>query len=258
MSHTNSTTNYNLPQFVGSDKPAWLGDINPAMSAIDTAIKNASDSATTADGKATTAQGAVDTLDATVGTLSSTIETQGTQINTNTGSINNINSNITSLQSEITALFNKLNLSEYSDGNVSATGITNNGLKLAQNTEGSLFKVYGVLLGTQVTVPRTTIPGSTNLTNKYGVATGMYLNFAPDEAYQIDNAGYLTYQNLNTSAITGTFGYVHITVGTDGQIYIWASSSTQSSQTPANVRLSIWFPSSLYFNTNFGDNGDNN
>ena len=39
MSSTNHTTNYNLPQFVGSDKPAWLGDVNPAMSAIDTQMK---------------------------------------------------------------------------------------------------------------------------------------------------------------------------------------------------------------------------
>ena len=38
MSHTNTTPNYNLPQFVGSDKPAWLTDVNNAMSAIDTAI----------------------------------------------------------------------------------------------------------------------------------------------------------------------------------------------------------------------------
>lgn len=39
MSSTNHTANYNLPQFVGTDKPAWLGDINPAMSAIDTQMK---------------------------------------------------------------------------------------------------------------------------------------------------------------------------------------------------------------------------
>lgn len=43
MSSTNHTTNYNLPQFVGTDKPAWLGDINPAMSAIDTQMKNNAD-----------------------------------------------------------------------------------------------------------------------------------------------------------------------------------------------------------------------
>lgn len=48
MSHTNSTTNYSFPQFVTTDKPAWLTDINGAFSAADTAIKNASDAAGTA------------------------------------------------------------------------------------------------------------------------------------------------------------------------------------------------------------------
>lgn len=38
MSHTNSTTHYNLPQFVGTDTPGWLTDVNAAMSGIDTAI----------------------------------------------------------------------------------------------------------------------------------------------------------------------------------------------------------------------------
>lgn len=35
MGHTNSTANLALPQFVGSDKPTWLGDINGAFSDID-------------------------------------------------------------------------------------------------------------------------------------------------------------------------------------------------------------------------------
>ena len=38
MAHTNSTPNYHLPQFLGTDKPAWLTDVNNAMSDIDTAI----------------------------------------------------------------------------------------------------------------------------------------------------------------------------------------------------------------------------
>lgn len=55
MSHTNSTTNYNLPQFITTDKPFWLTDVNHAYSAIDTAIKNAQDKADTAANDATTA-----------------------------------------------------------------------------------------------------------------------------------------------------------------------------------------------------------
>lgn len=52
MSSTNKTSHYNLPQFIGSDIPTWLGDFNSAMSAIDSGINAA---ATSASGAATTA-----------------------------------------------------------------------------------------------------------------------------------------------------------------------------------------------------------
>lgn len=55
MSHTNSTTNYSLPQFVTTDKPAWLTDVNNAYTAIDTGIHNAQTKADTADNNATQA-----------------------------------------------------------------------------------------------------------------------------------------------------------------------------------------------------------
>ena len=55
MGHTNSTTYYNLPQFVTSDKPAWLTDINGAFSAIDSAVHTAQGDATTAGNNATQA-----------------------------------------------------------------------------------------------------------------------------------------------------------------------------------------------------------
>ena len=55
MGHTNSTTNYHLPQFVTTDKPAWLTDINGAFYDTDTAIKAVSDVASSAQSNATSA-----------------------------------------------------------------------------------------------------------------------------------------------------------------------------------------------------------
>ena len=52
MSSTNKTEHYNLPQFIGSDIPTWLGDFNSAMTAIDSGINAA---ATSASQAATTA-----------------------------------------------------------------------------------------------------------------------------------------------------------------------------------------------------------
>ncbi len=57
MAHTNQTEHYNLPQFVGSDIPSWLVDVNQAYAAIDSAIyaaKNAADVASNTAGSANT------------------------------------------------------------------------------------------------------------------------------------------------------------------------------------------------------------
>ena len=43
MTATNKTTNYELSQFVGTDRPMWLGDYNSDMSKIDTQLKQNAD-----------------------------------------------------------------------------------------------------------------------------------------------------------------------------------------------------------------------
>ncbi len=43
MTATNKTTNYELSQFVGSDRPAWLGDYNSDMLKIDKQLKRNAD-----------------------------------------------------------------------------------------------------------------------------------------------------------------------------------------------------------------------
>lgn len=52
MSHTNSTTNYGLPQFLSSDKPAWMADINVAFDDIDSQMKANADAAAAAQSTA--------------------------------------------------------------------------------------------------------------------------------------------------------------------------------------------------------------
>lgn len=89
MGHTNQTANYNLPQFVGTDKPSWLGDINDAFAAIDTAIAAAASEASTADGKADTLTTIVSGHTTQIGTLQNTVTTQGNTLNTVTSLIGN-------------------------------------------------------------------------------------------------------------------------------------------------------------------------
>lgn len=43
MTATNHTRNYNLSQFVGTDRPTWLGDYNSDMTKIDARLKRNAD-----------------------------------------------------------------------------------------------------------------------------------------------------------------------------------------------------------------------
>ena len=92
MSATNATSNYNLPLFIGSDKPAWLTDWNGAMNAIDAAIAGVN----TAQGGTATDLAAlsltVSGISDTVSGHTTAITSLTTSVNTNTGAINTINS----------------------------------------------------------------------------------------------------------------------------------------------------------------------
>ena len=73
MSYTNQTQHYGLPQYVGTDVPAYLTDYNGAMATIDQGMNAAK---TQADAAATAAGQAANDVTA----LNSTVNTQATQI----------------------------------------------------------------------------------------------------------------------------------------------------------------------------------
>lgn len=60
MGATNKTPNLELPQFIGTDKPSWLGDFNGAMTAIDTGYGKQSGDISAAASAAQTAKTTAD------------------------------------------------------------------------------------------------------------------------------------------------------------------------------------------------------
>lgn len=79
MSSTNKTTYYNLSQYVGTDKPTYLGDYNSDMAAIDTAIHEAADDASIAVSTANTANATASTASSNA---TSALSTANTALNT--------------------------------------------------------------------------------------------------------------------------------------------------------------------------------
>lgn len=118
MSSTNKTTNYQLSQYIGTDKPTYLGDYNTDMGKIDTAIKSASDAASTASSAAGSAQSVaseakelaesansdIEGINETLSSHDSRINTAQTAANTAQSTASSANQKATNNANEITGL----------------------------------------------------------------------------------------------------------------------------------------------------------
>lgn len=305
MASTNHTTNYSLSQFVGSDKPAWLGDYNQDMSKIDTAMKaNADANATTAttvaghttaisgltsdvasvqsdvsslgtrmtavetknteqdtaissaQSTATTANGKADTNATNIGLLDSRVSADETTISSNTSAIAENTSDISALSDKIDAVVAKFSFTDIKTQPVSEIWTNmgyvspNNTITLAQNSDGSLFKVYGILgglnnTGSTKTLAKTAVAG---LSGVYGIKTSLQLNTAPNEAYVVAPMQRINGDPNNVSGIWDS----SFAVGTDGYIYLHANTENSISLTN-NQQVAMWYTPCLYINSNFGD-----
>lgn len=218
MSHTNSTTNYNLPQFVGTDKPTWLNDVNGAMSAIDTQMKANADSATSAGTSATTANTSIGTLANLNTTEKTNLVGAVNEINTGLGTVSGVASNAsaqattanTNANTALTGLTNLLNFT-YQNLTPTATNYTLDSasfITCAKNANGTLAKIYGrIRLGasdnsTDITIPDTGLRPDSDIT-----VTGCALNLGKKgtghlmflQDYTIHQDGTVTLSSANNA-----------------------------------------------------------
>lgn len=241
MSSTNKTTNYELSQFLGTDKPAWLTDYNTDMGKIDTGIHTAQTTATGADGKATANTTAIGTLSNLTTTDKSSVVAAVNEVNTSAGSAQNTANTAVNLANgadgKVTALVNKFDLSTHLDYTNSTMSITNatfladSHLYVARNTDGSLFKVYGrigcTLTGGSLTKPKVTLPN-----------TGITV----DSAYDIICAGFAYQANsVNDGVVPVTLTIKNNSIEIEFQ-----------GRTNGQTQVMQLSPC-LYFNSNFGD-----
>ena len=241
MSSTNKTTNYELSQFVGSDKPAWLADYNNDMSKIDAGMKDNADAASVADGKAVTNAtnignlanlntsaktdivSAVNEVYTTAGTADGTAQAAATAAN--------------GAKTEADALTRYLAITQTAKISPSVSGGTIgniNDLYYALNADGTLGKIYGRF--------RFTV-------NSTGTIT-VTLPIAPlTTESQFTIAGACWYAEFNSSASTPweILNARDMTVNTNGNCTITFSNF------PVGSTVTMWLPPCLYFFTDFGD-----
>lgn len=232
MASTNHTTNYNLSQFIGADKPAWLSDYNGDMGKIDAGIAAAASTATGADGKA-------DANTTKIGTLANLTTTDKTSC---VAAINEVDANADTAQGTANAagnianqakttadgLVTYLNINTFGTGTITSSDgatITAGTVRYGVNSDGSLGKVYGAVVYTPVSAPTLTITTGLRPSSQFTILDGAIIQDGNDkELYTKD-----------------------ITVGTDGKISISLQAYFN------NRRIKVIFQPYLIFAKDFGD-----
>ena len=215
MASTNKTANYELSQYIGTDKPTYLGDYNGDMYKIDAAIKTNADNITSAAGDASSAVSTANTAN-------------GTANAAYTKSVEN---------SQKIANFNLTNFDTITTFNKSASGSFRAGSQIntALNGDGSLAKIYGQI----------TLEGVTN-----GTANPGTISFASDlrpESSITISSGAIGVVSTSQGTVQTVYSK-EFTIGTDGTI-----SLTYDNSNVSNAIVRFIFINSLIFVKDFGD-----
>lgn len=250
MSATNHTTNYELPIFIGTDKPAWLVDWNGAMNAIDTAIKQAETKADSAGTDIGSIQGDIVTINGALTTLNGAVSQLRLDTNANTGSINTIteligNGTPTTTDKTIIGAINEIN-SEVYDFNLSQKTValtsthgtfTVEDISALLNSAGSVGKVYGnIKLSVTSDIPADS-----------AIATIEITGLDTQEAYDIK--GYQMGFYRSTSDYASDLVYLHFNVG--NTVEIRRPNTVTYSATTQTIWVNL--PPCLLFLKDLGD-----
>ena len=244
MSHTNSTPNYNLPQFVGTDKPTWLNDVNGAFSGIDTQMKANADSATTANTTASTAQNAIGTLSNLNTTAKTDLVNALNEVNTNLGTTSGVASSAsataTQANNKATALESTFNINNFENFDInnitkSNCNIAYGNIHTASNADGTLGKIYGFL--GSVTSTSSTTDGYISFMTPFRPTEDIVIN---DSVLMIQHS----YQGASNSESIARTG---MTIKTTGEVRIAVLAYYY------NRNYNYYLPPCLYFMKDFGD-----
>lgn len=250
MSSTNKTSNYDLSQFVGTDKPAWLTDYNQDMSKIDTGIDAAHDSAVAANGKADANTANIGDMTYLSTTAKNTLVAAINEVDNTSDSAYNVASAASqaaqTANAKATALEAKFNFGQGSDYVVQITGngtlhSTRRYLTVAKNSDGSLCKTYGWVI----------INNPSNISKIKITGTGL----SPTSEFTVKCAGIQSLFTLGTGEqMNNTQHYIgccDLTYKTNGDIEI---SIPNTSNYYSQGSWHFLIPPTVTFVKSFGDN----
>ena len=241
MASTNKTANYDLSQYVGTDKPTYLNDYNSDMLKIDEGIHDAQVKADEIGDLTNLLTDNKNNIVSAINEVDTHADNNATATATNTNAIGTLTNlettnknNLVSAINEVNTFKNNFDLNNstpYAISDLVASNINVDycDLQLVTNSDNSLYKLYGLITGNVSNVGSSTITIQSDL--------------RPSEEYSVNCAGSFVDLFGNTYMISP----VMFTVKTTGEIVIGIFNNSTGAK-----RL-ILNPC-LFFNTSFGDN----
>ena len=113
MSSTNKTPNYKLSQYIGTDKPTYLGDYNGDMLKIDNQLKKNADSASNAASAASAAQAVAEKASQSVQSLNDSVTANSADIASLKTKNAQQDSSIQNASNKASSALNKANQNEH-------------------------------------------------------------------------------------------------------------------------------------------------
>ena len=213
MASTNKTTNYELSQYVGSDKPTYLTDYNQDMSKIDAGIhaaKSEADTNATSIGDLTTLTttaksslvAAANEIDADVATNTNNIATNTSNIATNTTHIGTVSNLTTTAKTDLVVAANEINAKVGNIANLETDTKTSCVAAINEIVEAFNLTTFTTYDENDFTIT------VANETGTASVASGSYINVARNDDGSLAKVyGYL---NLNFTSGHNPVNYVTI------------------------------------------------
>lgn len=239
MSSTNKTSNYELSQFLGTDKPAWLADYNTDMSKIDAQMKLNADGVTSASGSATSANTAIGTLANLTTTAKTNLVSAINEVDSNAdtaqGTANSASQTASANTTKIDGISNFLDISyTTTTPTLSISGGTLDGTRsnvfCASNNTGSLGKFYGrIYLTTTQSTATVTFPTP----------------LRPATTLTLDGVAFCQWSD--GSDPWSSLGQLTVTIDTSG------SATFSVTDSMANRKWNIILPACLIFAKPFND-----
>lgn len=215
---TNKTANYELPQFVGTDKPTWLGDFNTAMATIDGGMAENKSNIESMDSRVSSAESSASQASQNVSALTTKVDSVESSVSSATTTANNAQSTATTALNTANTANGKADTNASNISNLQ-TAITNLApVVLYSNstgTDGTVTLNDSVSKYSYLEIFAYEVQNGSEIYNKYDVKEGRDLNLSAVTILQNGNLARLESQTYTVSGNkltvkSGTTGHVTI------------------------------------------------